>query len=283
MLRQLLGSAALRRMCANALDQVRTSAGLAWRGLTPLPTRPALTAPPCVVMRLQTIHLAPTTAVRSPLLSMLAPTSAAAQHCLPRHFAAQPALADADDEREAALPLEEHTAQGEYRDVVVPLYDINLQQVGTYTLGGDVFDVPIRRDILHRVVRWQLARRQAGTHKTKTRSEVRGGGRKPWAQKGSGRARQGTIRAPQFRGGGVAHGPVPRSHEHGLFKRVRRLGLQCALSAKAWERRLVVVDSLCPADHRTKTVAGHLDALLAGAPRRSALLIDSSKEGEDGG
>lgn len=71
-------------------------------------------------------------------------------------------------------------------------------QVGTYTLGGDIFDVPIRRDILHRVVRWQLAKRQQGTHKTKGRSEVRGGGRKPRPQKGSGKSRQGTIRAPQW-------------------------------------------------------------------------------------
>lgn len=70
--------------------------------------------------------------------------------------------------------------------------------MGTYTLGGDIFDVPIRRDILHRVVRWQLAKRQQGTHKTKGRSEVRGGGRKPRPQKGSGNSRQGTIRAPQW-------------------------------------------------------------------------------------
>lgn len=181
------------------------------------------------------------------------------------------------------IPLSQQTSQGEYRDLEVTLYDINRNPIGSVILSGDVFDVPVRKDILHRVVRWQLARRQQGTHKTKTRSEVRGGGRKPWKQKGSGRARQGTIRAPQWRGGGIVHGPVPRSHEHKLLKRIRRLGLKCALSAKAWERRLTVVDSLRPADHRTKTMDGHLSALLEGAARRSALLVDSDKCGLDGG
>jgi large subunit ribosomal protein L4 len=163
------------------------------------------------------------------------------------------------------------------------LYDLNKQPIGKFILDGDIFDIPIRRDILHRVVRWQLARRQQGTHKTKTRSEVRGGGRKPWNQKGSGRARQGTIRAPQWRGGGVAHGPVPRTHQHDLQKRVRRLGLKCALSAKAWERRVIVVDSLRPVDFKTKTMDGHVAALLEGAPRRSVLMVDSDKDGLDGG
>jgi len=181
------------------------------------------------------------------------------------------------------LTLAEHTLQGRLRDVEVPLYDINKQPIGKFILDGDIFDIPIRRDILHRVVRWQLARRQQGTHKTKTRSEVRGGGRKPWNQKGSGRARQGTIRAPQWRGGGVVHGPVPRSHEHDLQKRVRRLGLKCALSAKAWERRLIVVNSLRPVDFKTKTMDGHVAALLTGAVRRSVLMVDSDKDGLDGG
>lgn len=127
-----------------------------------------------------------------------------------RHFVAAPpagaaaeaALAEAPPSLEdlllPAIPLEQQERQGLYRDLIVPLYDLSRQPVGTVTLGGDIFDVPIRRDILHRVVRWQLAKRQQGTHKTKTRSEVRGGGRKPRPQKGSGRSRQGTIRAPQW-------------------------------------------------------------------------------------
>ncbi|KAI3428201.1 hypothetical protein D9Q98_006581 [Chlorella vulgaris] len=195
--------------------------------------------------------------------------------------AAEPALAD--DEDLPAIPIEQQEQQGHYRDIIVPIYDLDRQSVGSYTLGGDIFDVPVRRDILHRVVRWQMAKQQQGTHKTKGRSEVRGGGRKPRPQKGSGRSRQGTIRAPQWRGGGVVHGPVPRSHAHSLQKRVRRLGLQCALSAKVWERRLVLVDTLRPAEGKTKLVLGHVDALLAGAPRRSVLLCDSSLEGDDGG
>ena len=96
--------------------------------------------------------------------------------------AAEAAEEEGEDELSASLPpvaLEELEEQGFYRDLVAPLYDMDRQQVGTVTLPGDVFDVPIRRDILQRVVRWQLARRQQGTHKTKTRSEVRGGGRKP--------------------------------------------------------------------------------------------------------
>lgn len=173
--------------------------------------------------------------------------------------------------------------QGLGKDVEVPLYDADKNRIGSYVLPGDIFDVPIRIDILHRVVRWQLAKRQQGSHKTKTRSEVRGGGRKPWQQKGSGRARQGTIRAPQWRGGGVAHGPVVRSHAHKLQRRVRRLGLKCALSAKAFEGRLMVVDSLRPASPKTKTVDTHVEALLSDATRKSVLLVDSSKEGADGG
>ncbi|PSC72778.1 39S ribosomal mitochondrial [Micractinium conductrix] len=182
-----------------------------------------------------------------------------------------------------AIPIEQQAEQGLYRDLTVPVLNLRAEPVGSYTLPGDLFDVPIRRDILQRVVRWQLAKRQQGTHKTLGRSEVRGGGRKPRPQKGSGQSRQGTIRAPQWRGGGVVHGPVQRSHEHSLPKRVRRLGLQCALSAKAWERRLLVVDSLAPVDARTRTMSDHVAALLADAPRRSVLLCDSSKEGEDGG
>ena len=163
------------------------------------------------------------------------------------------------------------------------LYDLEGRALAVRELPGDVFNVPVRVDILHRVVRWQRARVQQGTHKAKTRAEVSGGGKKPWQQKGSGRARQGSIRAPQWRGGGRAHGPVPRSHAHRLPKKVRRLGLRCALSAKAHEGNLLLVDSLRPSEPRTKLLAAALDKLLAGRPRRSAALIDSAKAGADGG
>ena len=177
----------------------------------------------------------------------------------------------------------QRTEKGTGQDVTVPLFDIDKNKIGSYTLPGDIFDVPIRIDILHRVVRWQLAKRQQGTHKTKTRSEVRGGGRKPWKQKGTGRARQGTIRAVQWRGGGVVHGPVVRSHAHKLQRRVRRLGLKCALSAKASEGRLLVVDSLKPQTIKTKEMDAHIENLMADAPRKSILFVDTDKEGEDGG
>ncbi len=165
----------------------------------------------------------------------------------------------------------------------VKVLNLEGEVVDVVELPGDVFSVPVRVDILQQVVRWQRARRQQGTHKTKNRAEVRGGGRKPWRQKGTGKARAGSIRAPQWRGGGVAHGPVPRSHAHSLPKKVRRLGLRCALSAKAHEGRLLLLDSLRPDEPKTKLLAERLDGLLAGHRRRSALLVDVAKEGEDGG
>jgi len=286
MLRQLGGNQILRRILCATLDQVSFISGLGTPTKPRQPLSEQLILPPRS-FKIQTALPAMASvspAAASGMAARLASLPAAAQlvHLMPvRPFAAAPALAE-----DYALPptsLAELMEQGMEQDIEIPVYDLNRNEIGKYVLGGDIFNVPVRLDILHRVVRWQLARRQQGTHKTKTRTEVRGGGRKPWQQKGSGRARQGTIRAPQWRGGGVVHGPVPRSHEHGLQRRVRRLGLKCALSAKVWERRFTVVDSLCPADPKTKTMEGHLAALLAGAPRRSALLIDSDKEGLDGG
>ncbi|KAB2637547.1 39S ribosomal protein L4 [Pyrus ussuriensis x Pyrus communis] len=99
------------------------------------------------------------------------------------------------------------------QDLVIPVTNFHYEDKGFTVLAGDVFDVPIRKDIIHRVVLWQLAKRQQGTHSTKTISEVSGTGRKPWNQKGTGRARHGTLRGPQFRGGCTMHGPKPRSHE----------------------------------------------------------------------
>lgn len=149
-------------------------------------------------------------------------------------------------------------------------------------LDGTVFDVPIRPDIVHRVVRWQLAKRRAGTAKAKDRSEVSGTGKKPYAQKGTGRARQGSLRSPQFRHGGVAHPPRPRDWEHGLQRKVRRLGLKCALSAKLAEGNLVVVDSASPSAPKTAALLSALDSLAAhrgdppseGAP--STLIVDAT-------
>ena len=136
-------------------------------------------------------------------------------------------------------------------------------------LPDDIFAAKPRADIMARVVHWQLAKRRAGTHSTKGMSEVSGTTKKPYRQKGTGNARQGSLRAPQFRKGGVVHGPVPHSHEYSLNKKVRRLGLISALSQKQSEGRLVVLDA---ASGATKT--GELAKRLKALGWRSTLIID---------
>ncbi|MEJ0009431.1 MAG: 50S ribosomal protein L4 [Alphaproteobacteria bacterium] len=121
-------------------------------------------------------------------------------------------------------------------------------------LSDDVFGLEPRRDILQRVVEWQRAKARAGTHKTKTRAEVSGTGKKPFKQKGTGNARQGTLRGPHQEGGGRAHGPVVRSHEYKLPKKVRALGLKHALSAKQKDGKLFVIAEAKLKDLKTKSV-----------------------------
>jgi large subunit ribosomal protein L4 len=128
------------------------------------------------------------------------------------------------------------------------------EAAGEIKLSDEIFGLDPREDILHRVVRWQLARRQQGTHKAQTRAEVWRTGAKMYKQKGTGRARHSSARAPQFRGGGKAHGPVVRSHEHDLPKKVRALGLKHALSAKAKSASLIVVDDLAIKEAKTKAL-----------------------------
>jgi large subunit ribosomal protein L4 len=135
------------------------------------------------------------------------------------------------------------------------------EDAGKVALPEAIFGLDPREDILQRVVRWQLAKRQQGTHKAKGRSEIARTGAKMYKQKGTGRARHHSARAPQFRGGGKAHGPVARSHEHDLPKKVRALGLKHALSAKAKGESLIVVDDLKLADARTKALAANFAAL----------------------
>ncbi len=116
------------------------------------------------------------------------------------------------------------------------------KDAGSIDVSDDVFGLPARPDILARMVRWQLAQRRAGTHDTKEIGEISGGGKKPRPQKGSGRSRQGSTRSPQWRGGAVIFGPTPRSHAHDLPKKVRKLALKTALSAKQAEGKLIVID-----------------------------------------
>ncbi|HMM63117.1 MAG: 50S ribosomal protein L4 [Mesorhizobium sp.] len=135
------------------------------------------------------------------------------------------------------------------------------KDAGKVTLPEAIFGLDPREDILQRVVRWQLAKKQQGTHQAKGRADIARTGAKMYKQKGTGRARHSSARAPQFRGGGKAHGPVARSHEHDLPKKVRALGLKHALSAKARSSSLIVVDELKLADAKTKALAASLASL----------------------
>ena len=146
---------------------------------------------------------------------------------------------------------------------------------GSVTLNKEIFGLEPRPDIIHRCVVWQLAKRRAGTHKVKGMGEVSGTTKKPYRQKGTGNARQGSLRAPQFRTGGVVHGPVVRDHGYSLNKKVRRLGLISALSMKAAEGKLVVLDSAAvPADAKTSAMAAKLKAL----GWTSALVVDAAAD-----
>ncbi len=132
---------------------------------------------------------------------------------------------------------------------------------GKVSLSDEIFGLEPREDILQRVVRWQLAKKQQGTHKAKGRAEVNRTGAKMYKQKGTGRARHHSARAPQFRGGGKAHGPVVRSHEHDLPKKVRALGLKHALSAKAKASGIIIIDELKLAEAKTKALAATFEKL----------------------
>lgn len=143
---------------------------------------------------------------------------------------------------------------------------------GSITVSDEIFGLEPRTDLIHRVVRWQLAKRQAGTHKTLKRSEISGSTKKFVRQKGSGGARHGNKKAPQFRGGGKAFGPVVRDHGHDLPKKVRTLGLKHALSAKAKADGIVVVEDAKAAEAKTKALKGQLQKL----GLTSALVIDGA-------
>lgn len=137
---------------------------------------------------------------------------------------------------------------------------------GEVELNKDVFGIAPRTDIMHRVVLWQLAKKQAGTHKTKERSDVSGTTAKPFRQKGTGNARRGTMRASQHRGGATTFGPRVRSHAHKLPKKVRQLGLKSALSAKAAEGKIKVIDTLVIKEAGTAAVKKQLEKLGVNKP-----------------
>jgi len=148
---------------------------------------------------------------------------------------------------------------------------VDNRKAGTVELSAAVFEAAVKPHLFHAEVRRQMAARRAGTHSTKNRAGVSGGGSKPWRQKGTGRARQGTIRAPQWAGGGVVFGPVPRSYELALPKRVRRAALRSALSQRLREGALVVVDAFALEAFSTRRMAAILQAL--GVSDGGALIV----------
>jgi len=154
----------------------------------------------------------------------------------------------------------------------VPVITLDNGSAGDIELPEALFGAEPRADIMARVVHWQLAKRRAGTHKAKGMGEVSGTTKKPYRQKGTGNARQGSLRAPQYRKGGVVHGPVVRDHGYSLNKKVRRLGLISALSQKVRDGKLVVLEAAVPgAETKTSAMARQLKVL----GWKSALVVDA--------
>jgi large subunit ribosomal protein L4 len=145
--------------------------------------------------------------------------------------------------------------------MLVPVSNTLGEKVTEVELRDDIFAVPINVPVMHQALVRQLANARLGTHKTKTRGEVSGGGRKPWRQKGTGRARHGSIREPQWRGGGIVFGPRPRSYRQKMPRKMRRLALRSALSVKAAEGQIMVLDALEMPEPKTRDMEAILDNL----------------------
>ena len=156
----------------------------------------------------------------------------------------------------------------------VPVYNMQGESVGEIELSESIWNAEIHDSIVHDAVQSQLASRRAGTHKVKTRAEVRGGGRKPWRQKGTGRARQGSIRSPQWVGGGTVHGPAPRSYAYQLPKKVRRIAMRSVLTSKVVDGALIVIDEFSLPEAKTRHMVSALKAL---GISNKALFVDAAK------
>lgn len=148
--------------------------------------------------------------------------------------------------------------------MLVPLRNLEGEIVGEVELRDDIFAAPIHEPVMHQALLRQLANARLGTSDTKTRSEVSGGGKKPWRQKGTGRARQGSIRAPHWRKGGIVFGPHPRSHAQAMPRKMRRLALRSALSVKAADEQIVVVQDLALDEPKAKVMRQVVDNLAGG-------------------
>ena len=155
----------------------------------------------------------------------------------------------------------------------VKVFNMAGQEVGTMVLADSVFGAEINAAVLHAAVRAYLLNQRQGTQSTLTRTEVSGGGRKPWRQKGTGRARQGSTRSPQWTHGGIALGPKPRSYRTDMNKKTKRVALFSALSAKVAEGKLIIVDDIVCNEYKTKTMVNMLKAL--GVDNRALVVLDA--------
>ena len=160
------------------------------------------------------------------------------------------------------------------------VYDMKGAEAGTIELNDGIFAVPVNPIVIHEAVKQYLANQRQGTQSTLTRTEVRGGGRKPWRQKGTGRARQGSIRAPQWTHGGVALGPKPRSYRITMNKKAKRLALRSAFSSKVAAEEFIVVDSLAFDAPKTKKMVEVLAALNA-AGKKALIVVDAKSDAND--
>jgi large subunit ribosomal protein L4 len=155
--------------------------------------------------------------------------------------------------------------------MLVPVYNVNGEQVGERNLPESIFGVEPNEALMHQALTRQLANARLGTHSTKTRGDVSGGGRKPWRQKGTGRARQGSTRAPHWRGGGIAFGPHPRGYTQDMPRKMRRAAVRCALSVKAQSGMVVLIDSLSLGSPRTREMRDVLAKVQVGGSAVVAL------------
>jgi len=154
--------------------------------------------------------------------------------------------------------------------------DMSGNDAGTKELSADIFDVEVNAALLHSAVRAYLLNQRLGTHSTLTRAEVRGGGRKPWRQKGTGRARQGSTRSPQWTHGGVALGPKPRCYRVSINKKSRRVALKSALTSKVKGDELIIVNDISVSEYKTKVIINMLKAL--GSERKALIVVDAKDD-----
>lgn len=158
----------------------------------------------------------------------------------------------------------------------VALYNLSGEQIDDIELKDSVFGIEVNQHVLYEVVKNQLANKRQGTQSVKTRSEVRGGGRKPWRQKGTGRARQGSIRAPHWVGGGVSFAPKPRDYSYSVPKKVRRLAMKSALSSKVIDNEIIVLDEFKMDQPKTKEIANILKNL--NSSKKALIVMDKKDE-----